>query len=188
MKFISYKFLFWIILIIAILEGVWIYFSNNLANRIGMSPYSFNDSVDGLVTAEGSWISSIQLAFPLSSVKIECWKDFGYCWIADGTIMDNDYLSVGLDLKEISEWTNDYVQTKPSKPLMGCVEESYRLDRRSKVVTYATTEYLRGLLFERNNKKADRSIWRYRHYSGTDELLPRRLPLKKLLVWLLLRN
>lgn len=135
MKF-NFKFLFWVMLIIAVLEGVWIYFSSNLANRMLMAPYSFNDSVEGLVTADGSWISSTQLAFPLSSVKIECWKEFGYCWIADGTIMDNDYLSVGLELKQISEWTNDYIQTKPTSPLAGCVEESYRLDRRSKVVTY----------------------------------------------------
>lgn len=136
MKLLGKKTLFWIVLLVAIIEGIWIYFSHNLIKRISMSPYSFNDSVDGLVTAEGSWISPIKLAFPLSSVKIECWRDFGYCWFADGTIMDNNYLSVGLDLKEIEEWTDEYIQTKPSKPLMGCVEESYRLDRRSQVVTY----------------------------------------------------
>lgn len=136
MKFLNYKFLFWIVLIIAILEGGWIYLSNDLTKRINMAPYSFNDSVDGLVTASGSWISTTDLAFPLSTVNIECWREFGHCWFADATIMDNSYLSVGLNLEEISRWDNDYIETKPSKPLMGCVEESYRLDRRSKVVTY----------------------------------------------------
>ncbi len=136
MKFFNYKILFWIVLVIAILEGGWIYLSNDLTKQINMASYSFNDSIDGLVTASGSWISTTDLAFPLSTVKLECWKDFGHCWIADATIMDNDYLSVGLGLEEIARWDKDYIETKPSKPLMGCVEESYRLDRRSKVVTY----------------------------------------------------
>lgn len=138
-KKLNYKFLFWIVLIVAILEGGWIYLSNDLKKRINMSPYSFYDSRDGLITASGSWISTTNLAFPLSTVKIECWKQFGHCWIADATIMDDNHLSVGLDLKEIARWEDDYIETKPSKPLMGCVEESYRLDRRSQFVTYMRT-------------------------------------------------
>lgn len=153
----KYKLLFWIALIITIIEGVWIYFSGNLINSVGMSPYQFidlkdsNPPDDSLVTAQGSWISTTNLAFPLSSVKIECWKDFGHCWIADGTIMDNNFLSVGLDLKEISIWNEDFIETKPSKPLLGCVEETYRLDRRSKVVTFTrrtidnTSESCKGI-------------------------------------------
>ena len=143
----KYKLLFWIVLIIAILEGVWIYFSHNLTNRINMAPYSFTDLKDSnppddsLVTAEGSWISSnTDLAFPLDSVYIECWKDFGHCWIAHATLMDekkfDPFLSVGLDLKEIAYWNDDFIETKPAKPALGCVEETYRMDRRSKTVTY----------------------------------------------------
>jgi hypothetical protein len=157
----KYRLLFWIVFTVAIIEGVWIYFSNNLVNRIDMAPYQFidlknsNPSDDSLVTAQGSWISTTNLAFPLSTVKIECWKDFGHCWIADGTIMtESNYLSVGLNLEEIAEWNGDYITTKPSKPFFGCVEETYRLDRRSKVVTYTrrtvdnTSESCKGVLKE----------------------------------------
>lgn len=165
MKKINYKILFWIFLIIAILEGLWIYYSSNLENTIDMGGYSFNDSIDGLVTAEGSWLSTTQLAFPLSTAHIECWRDFGHCWIADATIMNfeknsltsklfkDNFLSVGLNLKEIAVWNDDYIETKPSSPLLGCVEETYRLDRRNKVVTYTrktikTTDMCEGVLKE----------------------------------------
>jgi hypothetical protein len=135
-KFFSFKIFFWILLIIAIMEGFWIYLSTNLSNRINLPLHSFYDSGEGLVTAEGAWVTPIKVAFPLSTVIIECWKEFGHCWIADATISDNTFLTAGLGLKEISEWNKDYIQTKPSEPLMGCVEESYRLDRKSKIVTY----------------------------------------------------
>lgn len=136
MKFFNYKRLFWIILVVAILEGAWIYFSSDLTRRINMAEYTFTDSGGDLVTATGSWISTSDIAFPLSTAEIDCWKDFGHCWMADATIMDNEFLSVGMKLHEIAEWNDDYITTKPSQPLLGCVEETYRFDRKRKVVTY----------------------------------------------------
>lgn len=144
---IIYRILFCVILLIAIGEGVWIYLSSNLANRIITAPYSFidlrddNPLEDDLVTAEGSWVSSVDsLAFPIDSVSIECWKQFGHCWVAHATLMDEQkfdpFLSLGMDLYEIQYWNDDFIETKPSKPLAGCVEEVYRLDRRSKTATY----------------------------------------------------
>ena len=122
------------------MEGAWIYKSGNLIDKLNLSTYIFYDSGDGLVTAEGSWVSTTRFAFPLSTAVIECWKDFGHCWVADATVFDfgdsTPILAAGLNLKEIAEWTDDYILTKPYVPLTGCVEETYRLDRKSEVVTY----------------------------------------------------
>ena len=137
-KLLNYKTLFWAVLTIALIEGGLLYLSSDLTKRISLPIYSYYDSNDGLVTAEGAWISPIKVAFPLSTTSIECWKDFGYCWIADATIMkfDGEILSSGLKLKKIAYWNDDFVETEPAKPLMGCTEETYRLDRRSETVTY----------------------------------------------------
>lgn len=139
-KLLSYKVFFWVILVIAILEGFLIYSSSKLENIIELPMYSFYDSKKDLVTAQGAWVSTTDLAFPLSTSNIQCWKDFGYCWISTSTIFDfgtgGPMLSGDLDLKEIAYWNDDFIETKPSKPLAGCVEETYRLDRRSQTVTY----------------------------------------------------
>lgn len=139
-RLLNNKTLFLVVFLVALVEGAFIYFSQDLSDRISLPMYSFYDSENGLITAEGAWVSTEDLAFPLSTVTIECWKQFGHCWIADATIMDFDsgsqHLSSGLELEEIAMWSEDYIETKPSKPLSGCVEEVYRLDRRSQVVTY----------------------------------------------------
>lgn len=135
MKFLNYKVLFYIVLVVAILEGIQIKYSSDSANIVNMPSYSFSDSVGGLVTARGSWVSTTSLAMPLQSVQIDCWKDFNYCWISDGTLYDN-FLSTGLNLHEIAYWNDDFIETAPSQSMAGCVEETYRLDRRSKTVTY----------------------------------------------------
>ena len=96
----------------------------------------FGDLKNGLVTATGSFLSTTNLAFPVQTTEIQCWQEFNYCWIADATLSKDNYLSTGLDLQEIQYWTDDYIQTKPSNPGGGCVEENYRLDRKSKTVTY----------------------------------------------------
>lgn len=130
---------FYLFLFVAIIEFIYIYLTHDLTRVVSMSPYYFGDSGNRLVTAHGSWISSqTDLAFPLSTVNIECWKDFGYCWVVDATLMDINgyYLSSGSNLHEIQYWTDDFIQTKPDSPAAGCVEEFYRLDRRSKTATY----------------------------------------------------
>lgn len=137
--------IFFIVFVVALLEGFYIYRTKDLSNSVGLSPYSFYDSKsetgDSLVTASGSWISSTDLANPLSTVSIECWKEFEHCWIADATIFDfgSPILSSGLNLHEIKYWNDDFIETKPSSPLAGCVEETYRIDRRSKTATYTRT-------------------------------------------------
>lgn len=141
MKLLNFKILFWIFFFVACVEAFYIYRSSSPSNTFLLPPYHFydskDDSSDGLVTASGSWISSqTDLAFPVSTLNIECWKEFGHCWVADATIMDNNYLSSGLTLKEIQYWNDDFIETKPSDPGAGCVEETYRLDRRSKTASY----------------------------------------------------
>lgn len=131
----KYKPLFFIVLIIAVLEGLWIYLSSDLTKSILMPNYSLSDSVDGLVTASGSWISTTELAYPMQTVQIECWKDFGHCWFMDGSISDDKFLSVNSDIEEIAKWTNDVIETVPSTTAGGCVEYFYRIDRRSRTVT-----------------------------------------------------
>ena len=141
MKLLSYKTLFWLILVVAVLEGYYIYRTSDPSNFFLLPPYSFYDSKesgsDDLVSASGSWIpSQTKLAFPVSTVNIECWREFGHCWIADATLTEKDYISSGLNLEEIQYWNDDFIETKPSSPLLGCVEEVYRLDRRSQTVSY----------------------------------------------------
>lgn len=139
-KVFSLKLLFGIVLILAILEGIIIYYIINPVNTYLLPSYYFGDSrengSDGLVTAKGSLISTSDLAFPVQTTYIQCWKEFNHCWIADATLNDNNFLSTGLDLKEIQYWTDDFIETKPASPLADCVEEVWRLDRRSKTVNY----------------------------------------------------
>lgn len=144
MKSVNYKVICFVLLAFVVLEALWIFFLKDLTNSIKMLPYSFSDSVDGLVTAEGSWISPIRFANPLSTTTIKCYRDSKICLIADATILDagfkDKYLSSGLKLVIILEWTDGYIQTEPSIPITKCIEESYRLDRKNKVVTYTSTK------------------------------------------------
>lgn len=172
-----YKRLLVVFFVIAVLEGVYIYMVSDLSNTVSLPMYSFYDSMDNgkdvLVTAEGSWISSqTDLAFPLSTLNIECWREYGYCWVADATVMKfgSDILSSGLELYEIQYWNDDFIETKPSIPLMGCVEEFYRLDRRSKTVSYVrrtinnTTSMCEGIQDEPVTATLGDGYKRLRHY------------------------
>lgn len=129
-----FKYLFFVALAFAILEAGWIYLSSDLTKNILLPPYSLS-SVEGLVTASGSWISTTDLANPIQTVQIECWKDFGHCWIIDSSLSNDKYLSLGSSIAEISKWTDDVIETAPNSTAAGCVEYFYRIDRRSKVVT-----------------------------------------------------
>lgn len=130
-----FKYLFFVVLVFAILESGWIYLSSDLTKSILLPPYSLVDSVEGLVIASGSWISTTDLANPIQTVQIECWKDFDHCWIMDSSLTDDKFLSLGSSIEEISKWTDDVIETVPSVTAAGCVEYFYRIDRRSRVVT-----------------------------------------------------
>src|SRR4051812_18448773 len=109
-KIFNLKLLFGIVLIVAILEGVVIYYAGNPVNTFLLPPYSFYDGgADGLVTAKGSFISTTDLAFPVQTSYIECWKEFNYCWVSDATLTDNNFLSTDMNIKEIKYWTNDFI-------------------------------------------------------------------------------
>ena len=154
-KIINFKILFIIVLIVALLEGFYIYRLSDQVNNIILPSYYFGDlnekGSDGLVTAKGSFISTIDFAYPVQTSYIECWKEFNYCWISDASLSKDNFLSMGMNLKEIQYWTDDFIETKPDSLLGNCVEESYRLDRRSKIVTYTsktlnnTTEFSKGI-------------------------------------------
>ena len=139
-KVLNFKLLFGIVLIVAILEGIIIYYASNPINTFLLPSYYFSDlresGLDGLVTAEGSFLSTTDLAFPVQTSHIECWQEFNHCWFADATLSENNFLSTGINLQEIKYWTDDFIETKPTSSAAGCVEDSYRLDRRSKTVTY----------------------------------------------------
>lgn len=136
-KSIGFRLLFCIVLVTAILEGFIIYRMSNPVNTFLLPPYYFGDlGKDGLVTAKGSFLSTTDLAFPIQTTSIECWKEFGHCWFSDATLSEQNFLSTDMSLHEIEFWTDDFIQTKPTSSAAGCVEESYRLDRRSKTVTY----------------------------------------------------
>lgn len=138
-KLVSLRLLFFVVLIVAIFEGVVIYYMSNPVNTFLLPSYYFGDlkdnGIDSLVTAKGSFLSTTDLAFPIQTMEIQCWKEFNHCWFSDATVNDN-FLSTGLDLQEIQYWTDDFIETKPTSSAAGCVEESYRFDRRSKTVTY----------------------------------------------------
>src|SRR3989339_682147 len=146
------KTLFWIVLIIAILEGHWIYKTSKPENTTLMPTYSFVDlgKDRGLVSAQGSWVSTTKLAIPLSTINIDCWESLGYCWFSTAQLVDN-YLSSDTDMKEIAYWGDDLIETKPTKSAAGCIEETYRLDRRARVVIFSrrtvdnTTGLCRGI-------------------------------------------
>lgn len=131
----KFKKAFFVILIIALLEAGWIYLSSDLTKSILMPNFMLSDSVGGLVTASGSWISTTELAYPMQTIEIECWKDFGHCWIMDASLSDDKYLSLNSDIEEIAKWTDDAIETVPSVTAGGCVEYFYRIDRRSGTVT-----------------------------------------------------
>ena len=99
-KILSLKLLFGVVLIVAILEGVIIYHMSNPVNNFLLPPYYFGDlresGSDGLVTAKGSFLSTTDLAFPIQTTNIECWKEFNHCWIADASLSDHNFLSSGL--------------------------------------------------------------------------------------------
>ena len=130
-----FKYLFFVVITIAILEAGWIYLSSDLTKSILLPPYSLTDSVEGLITASGSWISTTELANPIQTIQIECWKDFGHCWIMDSSLSNEKYLSLGSSIEKIAKWTDEAIETVPSTTAAGCVEYFYRIDRRSRVVT-----------------------------------------------------
>lgn len=127
-----------LLLVVAVFEAATIYYLN--IDYVKLPTYSFVDlgELGGLVTAEGSWVSSEKPESPFQTVDIQCWQNWGNCIIAVATYNhDNNFLSNYVDIGEIAEWTDEYIQTKPAKPMEGsCVEEYYRLDRRSELVTY----------------------------------------------------
>src|SRR5215211_3577217 len=134
-KLFNLKVFFIIVLITAILEGLIIFRISDPVNTFLLPPYDFYDG-DDLVSANGSLISTTDLAFPVQTTNIECWKDFNYCFIVVASVMDNNFLFSDLDLREIQYWTDDFIETQPTSSAASCVEEFYRLDRRSKTVTY----------------------------------------------------
>lgn len=143
-KFLNTKTVLAIIFLIACLEAIYIWRYSSPAKNIILPSYSYYDSrenkddgSDSLVSAEGSWISETEFAYPIFTTSIDCWKDFDHCWVASAYLDDKyNVLSSDLDLHQINYWNDDFIETKPSDPGLGCVEEFYRVDRRSKTVSY----------------------------------------------------
>lgn len=119
----------------------WIRQTSDLKNNVIMGPYLFTE-VEGLVRAQGAWLSSdTELANPLQAVEINCWEQFGHCFVNYGEITEQDTSSTGFlstfsEVFEISRWTPDVIETAPTESAAGCVETQLRLDKRSETVTF----------------------------------------------------
>lgn len=128
------KIIIGILLVIVVGEGYFLFSDKVFTNSILLRPYSFTD-IGTFVKAEGSWTSNTQLAYPIQTSIIECYKEFGHCWFTDAAVGDDRFLSLHTQIEKISRWDDDVVETVPSNTGFGCAEYTYRLDRRSKTAT-----------------------------------------------------
>ncbi len=111
-----------------------------LPYSISMSSYRFMDSKDvnfdshPMIEAEGSWLSTTNLAYPLQTVQIKCWEDL-FCTIATSEVDEQSgFLYVDTELIPVSKWTDAEVKTVPQQAGSGCVEYQYTIDRNLETV------------------------------------------------------
>ncbi len=102
---------------------------------VSLGSFNFYDDGNGYVTTEGTWSSDTKLADPLQVTKIDCWRNWNYC-IESNARVSNGYLNVNTDYWEIADWGQDAITIKDRGTAL-CVNESLRLDRKNKVVTFA---------------------------------------------------
>ncbi len=86
---------------------------------------------DSLVTVTGSWFSETRLYNPVQSSSIECWKDKGACFEANGSVKDG-YLNTSMNTYEIIAWNKKEIIASSSAL---CTKSTLSIDRVQKSVT-----------------------------------------------------
>ena len=115
---------------------MYIWKTTNSEKNVIMTPYMFINDIGGLVSAKGSWISAdTELSIPFQTVEINCWQNIKYCFLNYAELNEDSVLSAYTQSHEISQWTEDTIETKPYVLGMGCVEYQLNLNRRSQTVT-----------------------------------------------------
>ncbi len=100
---------------------------------VTLGTFSFFDN-GNYVTAEGTWTSDTNLGEPLQVSKLDCWENWGHC-IESNARVSNGYLRVYTDYWELAEWSPTAITSKDRSSAL-CVNESLRIDRKNKVVTF----------------------------------------------------
>lgn len=102
---------------------------------VSLGTFSFYDDGKGYITTEGTWSSDTNLADPIQISKLDCWKNWNYC-IESNARVSNGVLQLYTDYWEIAEWGENALTIKDRSSAL-CVNESLRIDRKNKVVTFA---------------------------------------------------
>jgi phosphoribosyl-dephospho-CoA transferase len=110
---------------------------SKIEKSISLGTFSFSDYGYDMVTADGTWISDTELAYPVQASHIICMKDFMLCTEAFGQISEDGYLFVSNELYDIQTWNDREIVTKPSD--FGCTRYIMRFDRMQKQVTQTRT-------------------------------------------------
>lgn len=100
--------------------------------------FSFHDSLQSYVAAEGTWLSDVAVYNPVQTSKIECWKDRMICVEALAYISER-YLAVDTYYYDIDTWNDKEIKTKIDESAE-CTAYIMRLDRIQKQVTKTRTK------------------------------------------------
>lgn len=128
---IRYKILVVGLVAVCLLEALIIRFQEK--QPVNLGTFQLTD-MGHYVTAEGTWTSDTNLADPLQVSKLDCSQNMGYCIEANARV-SNGHLRVYTDYWQISDWGQDVLTVKDRDSAL-CVNESLRVDRKNKVVTF----------------------------------------------------
>lgn len=106
-----------------------------LGNSRTISTHSWDDL--GLVQATGTWVmENEQIGSPINEVRIGCYRDLGYCFVATAELMPmgtaRPMLVADLARFPISRWDRDVIVFSESN---GCVTYSVTISRVSESIT-----------------------------------------------------
>jgi len=125
-------------IVVFVISRLWSIRNNFSFDRQIMMPnYSYTD--DGnYIFAQGSWISTTDLAEPLQTINFECQKKTMTCISVDSTLSQNNtYLSGHVEYIDIDKWNDEEIVSFPS--IFGCVDYTYRIDRKAKTIVSQRT-------------------------------------------------
>ncbi len=123
--------------------------NKNTVNNLSLPLYSFTDMKTS-VSAKGSFISKTEPDFLPTVTDITCFHQDNFC-ILNGVTTNFSSLNTSSYLIPITTWTDNFVIADTGK--IGCIEETYTLDRKMNTVTYnrktlKTDEYCKDIIRE----------------------------------------